>query len=82
MPLAALLPILKSPITWMVAVAIAAVILIAVVYSKGERAGASKVETEVQRETVKQIDRARTEKNKADDAVRSKPIDEVIDGLK
>lgn len=52
------------------------------IYSKGEKAGSSEVIKKVQTETVKAIERARTEKEKANEAVRSKPIDAVIDGLR
>ena len=52
------------------------------IYSKGEKAGAGDVATKVQAETIKQTEKARQDKEKADEAVRDKPVDAVIDGLR
>lgn len=52
------------------------------IYSKGEAAGASSVTNAVQTETIKQVEKARQEKEKADAKVRDTPIDGVIDGLR
>lgn len=78
----ALIPILKSPITWIVAAVVATLIVLGIVYSKGEKAGSSGVTTKVQETTIKTIDAARTSKGKAEDAVRNTPLDAVIDGLR
>lgn len=52
------------------------------IYGKGETAGASKVTDAVQKETIKKVDEARQDKEKADETVRNKPIDSVIDSLR
>jgi hypothetical protein len=52
------------------------------IYSKGEKSGASEVTTKVQTETIKKTDEARKDKVEADEKVRDKPIDAVIDGLR
>jgi len=51
-------------------------------YTDGKKAGASEVVTKTQTETIIKIDEARKEKAKADETIRSKPIDDIIDGLK
>jgi hypothetical protein len=48
----------------------------------GEKAGAAEVTTKVQEETIKKTDEARKDKVEADEKVRDKPIDAVIDGLR
>jgi hypothetical protein len=48
----------------------------------GKKAGASEVTTKVQEETIKKTDEARKDKVEADEKVRAKPIDAVIDGLR
>jgi len=52
------------------------------IYRKGESAGGGKVTTEVQGETIRQTEKARQDKEKANEAVRDQPIDAVIDGLR
>ena len=48
----------------------------------GKKAGASEVTTKVQEETIKKTDEARKDKEKANEEVRTKPLDAVIDGLR
>ncbi len=52
------------------------------IYTKGEKAGASGVTTAVQGETIKQTEKARQDKEKVNEAIRDKPLDAVIDGLR
>lgn len=60
----------------------AAIATVAIVYRKGEKAGASDITVKVQEQTVKTIERARQEKEKTDATVRDTAIDAVIDGLR
>jgi len=48
----------------------------------GKKAGAAAVTTAVQAEGVKKQEEARQDKTKAEEVVRNKPIDDVIEGLK
>lgn len=48
----------------------------------GKKAGAAEVTTAVQGETIKQTEKARQDKEKANEAIRDKPLDAVIDGLR
>lgn len=50
-------------------------------YKAGEKSGTANVIKEVQGETIKKTDEARKDKVEADEKVRTKPIDSVIDGL-
>jgi len=52
------------------------------IYTKGETAGAGKITTAVQGEAIKQTEKARQEKERANAENRDKPIDAVIDGLR
>jgi hypothetical protein len=52
------------------------------IYTKGERAGKAEVTTKVQEETIKTIDAARRNRERAEDAVRATPIEGVIDSFK
>jgi hypothetical protein len=52
------------------------------IYGKGEKSGKAEVTTKVQEETIKKTDEARKDKVEADEKVRDKPIDAVIDGLR
>jgi hypothetical protein len=52
------------------------------IYGKGEKSGKAEVTTKVQTETIKKTDEARKDKEKANETVRDKPIDAVIDGLR
>jgi hypothetical protein len=81
MPAIPFLAILKSPITWIVGAVVATLILLGIVYTKGERAGSSNVTTKVQTETIRTLDAARKNKERAEDAVRNTPLDAVIDDL-
>ena len=71
------------------ALAIALVVLVGVVgwyirdtREDGKKSGAAEVTTKVQTETIKKTDEARKDKVQADEKVRDKPIDAVIDGLR
>jgi hypothetical protein len=71
------------------AIALAILLLIAAtlfavnrIYGKGEDAGKAEVTTKVQEETIKKTDEARKDKVEADEEIRAKPIDAVIDGLR
>ena len=79
-----MIPGLSKPVL----IAIAAGLMVAAtlgivwsIYSKGEKAGSADVKAAVSAKAVETIDNARTTKEKANEAVRSKPIDAVIDGL-
>ena len=52
------------------------------IYSKGEDASRAKVISDVQTETIQKTDEARKDKERANETVRDKPIDAVIDGLR
>lgn len=52
------------------------------IYSKGEQAGQTKVITDVQADTIKEVDKARQQKEKADEEVRRTPYDDRVDGLR
>lgn len=77
---------LLSPIQWAIVGGLLAVVLTAGgimwIYDKGETAGSSKVTTAVQEKTVETLGRARTEKEKANEAVRRTPLDDLVDGLR
>ncbi len=53
-----------------------------IVYGKGEAAGAAKVTTAVQRETVKTLDAARISKETTDEEVHRTPYDDRADGVR
>lgn len=64
------------------ALIIGVLIVVKHIYTKGEKAGAGAVTNAVQTETIKKIEDARISKEKADETIRDKPIDSVIDGLR
>lgn len=76
------LAILKSPITWVVAAAIGTLIVLAIVYHKGEKAGSSEVKVDVQREVIKTQDAARISKEKTDEEVHRTPYNDRVNGLR
>ena len=76
------LSLLKSPIAWSVAAALVAAIAIVVIYSKGETAGASSVTTAVEHTANVELERARKDKDAADEKVRTSPADAVIDSTR
>lgn len=49
---------------------------------KGEKAGAAAVTDAVQTKTINDVEKARQAKEKADDAVRTTPYPDRVDGLR
>ena len=76
------LALLKSPLAWAAAAGIAVLIAVAAIYHKGEMAGEAGVTLAVEQATTKAIEGARTDKEKADEKVRSDPPDAVIDSTR
>ena len=76
------LALVKSPLAWAAAAGIAVLIAVAVIYHKGESAGASAVTSAVEHTTNKAIEDARKDKDKADAKVRTDPPDAVIDSTR
>lgn len=78
----------KPAAKWILGAAAIAAVAIAVAavlrgeFNKGEAAGKAAVTQEVQRQTIRTIEGARESKEKADEAVRSDPVDSVIDSLR
>ena len=76
------LALLKSPLAWAAAAGIAVLITVAVIYHEGETAGEASVTAAVEHATTKAIEGARTDKEKADEKVRTDPPDAVIDSTR
>lgn len=57
-------------------------IVVGNIYGKGRKAGEAGVTSAVQTETIRQIEGARKEKEKADEEVRRTPYDDRVDGLR
>lgn len=55
---------------------------VGLIYVKGEKAGAGAVTSAVQADTIRKTEEARKQKERANEAVRDKPLDAVIDGLR
>jgi hypothetical protein len=55
---------------------------VSLVYRKGETAGAARVTTKVQSETIRTLDAARISKERTDEEVRRTPYDDRADGLR
>jgi len=51
-------------------------------YNKGEASGETKVIDAVQTDTITKTEKARTDKEKADEEVRKTPYDDRVDGLR
>ncbi len=51
-------------------------------FNKGLKSGRSEVITTVQGETIRQTEAARQAKEKADEEIRNRSIDAIIDGLR
>lgn len=68
-----------SPIGLCLIGAVAGLVLIAVVYSKGEHAGSSGVTSAVEHATNAATEKARKDKEAADEKARNAPIGDVID---
>lgn len=64
------------------AVALAIVAGAWLLFSKGEKAGAAAVKSDVQTETIKKLDAARISKEKTDEEVVRTPYDDRVDGLR
>jgi hypothetical protein len=77
-----LLSLLKSPVAWSVAAVLATAIAIAVIYRKGETAGAASVTTAVEHTANVELEKARKDKDAADEKVRTSPADAVIDSTR
>lgn len=80
--IAGLLSLLRSPVAWVVIATLGVVIVLKVVYSKGETAGKTGVTTQVEHTTNVEIDQARKQKERADEKVRDTPLDSVIDSTR
>jgi hypothetical protein len=74
--------LLKSPIAWGVAGLLAAVLAVGVIYHKGEVAGAANVTAAVEHTTNLEIEKARKDRDAADEKVRIAPPDVVIDATR
>lgn len=55
---------------------------IAYIRSDAKKDGANEIKAKVATETIRTMDKARQEKEQSNEAVRSKSIDAVIDGLR
>lgn len=51
-------------------------------FNKGRKAGEAGVTSAVQTETIRRVDGARQQKEKADEEVRRTPYDDRVDGLR
>jgi hypothetical protein len=77
-----LLSLLKSPVAWSVAAVLATAIAIAVIYRKGETVGAASATTAVEHTANVELEKARKDKDAADEKVRTSPADAVIDSTR
>jgi ABC-type transport system involved in cytochrome c biogenesis permease component len=77
-----LLALLKSPIAWCAAAALAAILAVATIFHKGEKAGAADVTAVVEHTTNLEIEKARKDKDVADEKVRTTAPDVVIDSTR
>ena len=77
-----LLALLRSPIVWCAAAALAAALTVGVIFHKGETAGAADVTTAVEHTTNLEIEKARKDKDVADEKVRTAAPDVVIDSTR
>ena len=76
------LGLLKSPICWAIAAVLATVIVLAVIYHKGESAGSADVTAAVEHTTNLEIEKARKDKDAADEKVRTSAPNAVIDSTR
>ena len=76
------LALLKSPIAWAAAAALAAVLAIGIIYRKGETAGAADITAAVEHTATVEIEKARKDKDDADEKVRIAAPDSVIDSTR
>jgi hypothetical protein len=77
-----LLALLKSPVAWCAAAALAAILTVAAIFHKGETAGAADVTAAVEHTTNLEIEKARKDKDVADEKVRTAAPDAVIDSTR
>lgn len=77
-----LLAPLRSPIVWCAAAALAAVLAVGMIFHKGETAGAADVTAAVEHTTNLEIEKARKDKDVADEKVRTAAPDVVIDSTR
>jgi hypothetical protein len=63
-------------------VGLALLIGAAVIYHKGEKAGSANVRSAVERTTNTEIEKARKERENADEKTRNTPYDNRVDGLR
>lgn len=67
----------------MIAVGIAAILgVVGFIYWEGKSSGQSEVRTQVQTETIHQLDEARKDKDKAHEKVTATPYDDRVDLLR
>jgi hypothetical protein len=77
-----LLTLLRSPVAWCAAAALAAVLAAATIFHKGEKAGAADVTAAIEHTTNLEIEKARKDKDVADEKVRTAAPDVVIDSTR
>jgi hypothetical protein len=76
------LALVKSPLTWIALAVLGTAIAIAVIYRKGETAGAASVTTAVEHTANVELEKARKDKDAADEKIRTSPVDAVIDSTR
>jgi hypothetical protein len=76
------LTLLKSPITWIVAAVLATAVALTAVYDKGESAASADATAAVEHTTDLAIEKARKDKDAADEKVRTSAPDAVIDSTR
>ena len=76
------LTLLKSPIAWALAAALAAAIAVVVIYGRGRMAGAAGETAAVEHTTNLEVEKARKDKDAADEKVRTTAPDAVIDSTR
>jgi hypothetical protein len=77
-----LLALLKSPVTWCVVAALTAVFATATIFHNGEEAGAADIAATVEHTTNLEIEKARKDKDVADEKIRTAAPDVVIDSTR
>jgi hypothetical protein len=77
-----LLALLKSPAVWCAAAALAAILTVAAIFHKGETAGAADVTAAAEHTTNLEVEKARKDKDVADEKVRTAAPDVVIDSTR
>jgi len=77
-----LMSLLKSPLVWSVGAVLAAAIAIAMIYRQGETAGTASVTAAVEHTANVELEKARKDKDAADEKVRTSYVDAVIDSTR